>query len=198
MLAYSILLILFLLRKIGLFNIVFDYFRKARREMEMEREGGAMQSLVCTVFQSSFGTSTTKWPDVLLFGGNAEDMVTRLATSNGKKVLYKPTGNMLNKLMKSHQRPSIEDVKVEWLKRCFSSKEEEERKKNLGGENKRIVMIGGVPHDKVFASSLESSESSSGVIGLMADVILLFILIILAGVYRYVTRGKRKKSEYMK
>ena len=113
---------------------------------------------------------------------------------------------MLNKLMKSHQKPSIDDVKAEWLHRCFSKEvEEEEEKKKTNmraaaeGDTKRIVMIGGVPHDKVFASPLEMSGSSStGVYGLAADVILLLMLIILVGVYRYVTRGKRKKLAYMK
>ena len=179
--------------------------RKVWREKEMEKEY-ARQRLLCTVFQNSFGTSMTKWPDVLLYGGGAEDVVSRLATSNGKQVLYKPTGNMLNKLMKSHQKPSIDDVKAEWLHRCFSKEvEEEEEKKKTNmraaaeGDTKRIVMIGGVPHDKVFASPLEMSGSSStGVYGLAADVILLLMLIILVGVYRYVTRGKRKKLAYMK
>ena len=176
--------------------------QKVRRKKEMEKEY-ARQMLLCTVFQNSFGTSMTKWPDVLLFGGGAEDVVSRLAASNGKKVLYKPTGSMLNKLMKSHQKPSIDDVKVEWLHRCFSKEVEEEEKKKTNmraaaGDTKRIVMIGGVPHDKVFASPLEMSGSSSGVYGLAADVILLLMLIILVGVYRYVTRGKRKKLAYMK
>ena len=39
---------------------------------------------ICSVFSSSFGSPTTLWTDVILFGGSADDRVARLAGSNGK------------------------------------------------------------------------------------------------------------------
>ncbi len=90
--------------------------------VDIDEADAEMQAQVCAVFSSTFGAGGRRnWPDVVLFGGGAEDTVDRLARSNGKQVLYKPSGERLKRLMAPHQRPSIDDVKRRWQRICPDS-----------------------------------------------------------------------------
>ena len=43
------------------------------------------------------------------------------STSRRKKRLYKPSGAVLEVTFKSHQKPSINEVKAKWIKSCGNS-----------------------------------------------------------------------------
>ena len=163
---------------------------------------------ICTLFTNSFGTKTTKWPEVLLFGGGATDTVARLAESNGKKVLYKPSGKMLNNIMKSHQKPSINDMKELWHQQCQKLNHQINVAKNADGFHDvsdavdaanavnavtklktQIVRVGGV------GQGIEIKIGGHGVNNWVTDVIVLIVVLLLVGIFRYISKGKRRRGK---
>ena len=167
---------------------------------------------ICTLFTNSFGTKTTKWPEVLLFGGGATDTVARLAESNGKKVLYKPSGKMLNNIMKSHQKPSINDMKELWHQQCQKLNHQINVAKNADGFHDvsdvsdtvdvaadavnavtklktQIVRVGGV------GQGIEIEIGGHGVNNWVTDVIALIVVLLLVGIFRYISKGKRRRGK---
>jgi hypothetical protein len=148
---------------------------------------------ICRVFEGSFGTAETKWPEVLLFGGSANERVARLAESNGKKVLYKPSGSMLNVLMKPHQKPSIDEIKDMWKKQCYSGDVGPSASTvNTGLKlSKHIVFVGGVGHGIEVNDSHGISSSNNMII----DIVVFVVVLLLAGIVKYVLKGKRKRGK---
>jgi hypothetical protein len=149
-----------------------------------EKKG--LNKVICSVFKNSFGTSETKWTDVIFFGGNAEDTVARLAGSNGKSILYKPTGEILNKIMDPHQKPSINDLQIKWFKRCneYEKQRVYDVKKTPVLVKHHVVLINGVGH------SIEDHSGGQHVHGWAVDAILLIILVVIVGLWRYIKNGK--------
>ena len=74
-------------------------------------------AIACLIMSDKFGRDEP-WTESLFFGGSIEAEVDRLARAGGKSVLYKPSGAVLEVSFKTHQHPSINEVKAKWEKSC--------------------------------------------------------------------------------
>lgn len=125
-------------------------------------------------------------------------------------VLYKPSGDLLNKLMAPHQKPSINDVKDEWFDRCDALKKKTTLKDEMVGAAPtmatrtppvtRVVVIDGIGHGMRIGGGGGGGDGGSGQSWVL-DAVLLVIVVVLAGLWRYVTKGKvvdlRNRNKYL-
>jgi hypothetical protein len=125
-------------------------------------------------------------------------------------VLYKPSGALLNKLMAPHQKPSINDVKDEWFDRCDALKKKTTLKDEMVGAAPtmatrtppvtHVVVIDGIGHGMRIGGGGGGGDGGSGQSWVL-DAVLLVIVVVLAGLWRYVTKGKvvdlRNRNKYL-
>ena len=125
-------------------------------------------------------------------------------------VLYKPSGDLLNKLMTPHQKPSINDVKDEWFDRCDALKKKTTLKGRTVGAAPtmatrtppvtHVVVIDGIGHGMPIGGGDGGGDGGSGQSWVL-DAVLLVIVVVLAGLWRYVTKGKvvdlRNRNKYL-
>ena len=71
----------------------------------------------CYVLSDKYGRGSD-WTEELFFGGTVAEEVDRLAKAGGKSVLYKPSGSVLESTFKTHEHPSIDEMKDKWTKAC--------------------------------------------------------------------------------
>ena len=76
-------------------------------------------AIACHVLSDKYGRMDTTWTDALFFGGSVAEEVDRLARAGGKSVLYKPSGSVLEVSFKTHEHPSINEVKEKWVDACL-------------------------------------------------------------------------------
>jgi hypothetical protein len=75
-------------------------------------------AIACHILSDKYGRAETSWTDALFFGGSVAEEVDRLARAGGKSVLYKPSGSVLEVSFKTHEHPSINEVKDKWTQAC--------------------------------------------------------------------------------
>jgi hypothetical protein len=127
-------------------------------------------------------------------------------------VLYKPSGDLLNILMAPHQKPSINDVKDEWFDRCDALKKKTTLKDEMVGAAPtmatrtppvtHVVVIDGIGHGMRIGGGSGSGGGDGGSgQSWVLDAVLLVIVVVLASLWRYVTKGKvvdlRNRNKYL-
>ena len=112
--------------------------------------------------------------------------------------------------MAPHQKPSINDVKDEWFDRCDALKKKTTLKDEMVGAAPtmatrtppvtHVVVIDGIGHGMRIGGGGGGGDGGSGQSWVL-DAVLLVIVVVLASLWRYVTKGKvvdlRNRNKYL-